>query len=409
MSAKESGVYPTIDTTGILPSVGIRGGTIGLIGHADLNATGEASYTEFTTSVTGSIITLTSSSFPSWVATNIDLATSTWSDGEAGTPTGSYDPINNAMKALELIFLGNGNAVVKLCILDSGGSPTAESTTDLGLTEALVELLKHDDVSWIHCAGKVPIASVQSHVATASSNTYAAERIYVAGLDFFHVYSTAMALSIPSAYTNLQTDNGRTIVFCTKAEYYYQNDDSSTTLRYIGGNELSAYYLGLLTGLYDYEPILRKNFPFKQVDITTSNSEFIMPVSDREDFVDAYINYVRRQNSIDFFEIGRTFCGSGSAYTRITTRRIMDITVKTVRANLFPYLGKPINNVIITSADAKCGVILSRLANTGYLGSTYDTSVYTTTQDAIDGIIHVNLTVSPSSYIGFIYATVSAV
>jgi len=414
MSANESGVYTTVDTSGILPTIGISGGTIGLIGHVDLNATGIAAYTEFTTGVTGSTILIGNHNFADWVGTNVDLETSAWSDGESTTPTGSYDSVNNAIRALELIFLGNANAVVRLCILDSGGSPTAESTADDGLAEALNELLKFDDVTWIHVAGKVPLSSVQSHVATASSNTYGAERVYVAGLDFMHVYDDTMALTIGSTYTNLQTTNGRTVVFCTKANYVFNNataaNKATQTVRHCGGNILSAYLLGMLSGTYEYEAILRRGFAgFTQTNITSDWSEFVIPLADREDFASESIIYIRRQNNRDFFEIGRAFTGGGSAYDKITTRRIMDTVIKSVRTNLYPFLGRPINNTILSSAETIIDTVLSRLAGSGYIDKEYDKTVYTTTQDAIDGIIRCNVTVSPSTYIQFIYVTISAV
>jgi len=189
----------------------------------------------------GKILTITNNSFGTFKNTYVDIDTVTWADAEADTTdvdsgTASYDYSNSLLRALELIFLGNGNAIVRVAILDEDADSDAETKPDVGITSALNEFLKYDNVSFINVAGKIPLSTIQTHVALASGDTYMSERVYVAGFDMANIYTTDESIDIPDGLTDMATvnANGRTIVFAINSNYTFSNVGDSTEMVTLG-------------------------------------------------------------------------------------------------------------------------------------------------------------------------------
>jgi len=368
----------------------------------------------WTSSRKGKILTLTSNNFGTFVNTYVDTSTVTWADATASTDVNnsaaSYDYSNSIIRALELIFLANGNAVVRAAILDADDDSDAETKPDVGITLALNEFLKYDGISFVNVAGKIPLSTVQTHVSVASGDTYMSERVYVAGLDFANVYQTDGSISFPTTISDMATvnDDGRTIVFACNSKYTFNNVGDSTE-RTIGGNWLAHYFTGFLSSLPSNVPILRQGYQFSTICDWNGNSGFIMSQTDRQFLANYFVNYIREQNGVKFYEIGRTYSSESSPYLKITTRRIIDEIVKDVRLNLQSYLGKAINNFVMDTAETKINTVLQRKVRSGKISDGYTVKVYTTQTDAIDGKIFCDLRISPATYIAFIDLTISPV
>jgi len=363
----------------------------------------------------GKILTITNNSFGTFKNTYVDIDTVTWADAEADTTdvdsgTASYDYSNSLLRALELIFLGNGNAIVRVAILDEDADSDAETKPDVGITSALNEFLKYDNVSFINVAGKIPLSTIQTHVALASGDTYMSERVYVAGFDMANIYTTDESIDIPDGLTDMATvnANGRTIVFAINSNYTFSNVGDSTE-RTIGGNWLAHYFTGFFSSLPSNVPILRQGYQFSTVCDWDGNSGYMMSEPDRKFLANAFVNYIREQNGIKFYEIGRTFSNESTPYLKVTTRRIIDEVIKNVRLNLQSYLGRPINNFVMDTAETKIDTILKRLVRKGRISDAYTVSVYTTPSDAIDGKIFCDLRIEPATYISYIDLTISPV
>jgi len=360
----------------------------------------------------GRILTITNNNFPLFVSTYCNISAVTWADQVADATdvdngTASYDTSNSLIRALELIFYANGNAVVRVAVLDADDDSDAESTPDTGINLALTELLKYDGISFINVAGKIPLATIQSHVALASSDTYMTERIYVAGLDLANVFLTDGTVDIPDGLSDMATvnENGRTIVFTGNTLYTFKNTGDITE-RNIGGNWLAHYVTGFLSSLPSNVPVLRRGWQFSTLTDWDGNTGFLMSPPTRKTLASAFINYIRIQNEIKFYEIGRTFSSDTCPFMKITTRRIIDEVAKNIRLNLQSYLGRPITQFVLDSAEAKITTILQRFSKRGKISDEFEVTVSTTPEDAIDGRIACTVRISPANYIAYIDLTI---
>lgn len=360
----------------------------------------------------GKILTITNNSFPLFVSTYCDTSAVTWADqvadaSDVDNGTASYDQSNSLIRALELIFYANGNAIVRVAVLDTDADSDAETKPDTGINLALTELLKYDGISFINVAGKIPLATVQSHVALASSDTYMTERIYVAGLDLANLFLTDGTVDIPDGLSDMATvnENGRTIVFTGNTLYTFQNTGDITE-RNIGGNWLAHYVTGFLSSLPSNVPVLRRGWQFSALTDWDGNTGFLMSPPTRKTLASAFINYIRIQNEIKFYEIGRTFSSDTCPFMKITTRRIIDEVAKNIRLNLQAYLGRPITQFVLDSSEAKITTILQRFSKRGKISDDFEVTVSTTPEDAIDGRIACTVRISPANYIAYIDLTI---
>ena len=363
----------------------------------------------------GKILTITNNSFGTFVSTYVDIDAVTWADAvphatDVDSGTASYDYSNSLIRALELIFSANGNAVVRVAVLDADADSDAETKPDVGIGLALNEFLKYDNVSFINVAGKIPLSTIQTHVALASGDTYMSERVYVAGFDMANIYTTDGVIDIPDGLTDMATvnANGRTITLAINSKYTFSNVGDSTE-RTIGGNWLAHYFTGFLSSLPSNVPILRQGYQFSTLCDWDGNTGYIMSEPDRTFLANQFVNYIREQNGVKFYEIGRTFSNESTAYLKVTTRRIIDEIVRNVRLNLQSYLGRPINNFVMDTAETKIDTVLKRLVRKGKISNAYTVSVYTTPSDAIDGKIFCDLRITPATYISYIDLTISPV
>ena len=357
----------------------------------------------WTTTQIGKIWTLTGVDYLDQFNYLLDLTETNFIDSDISNNKASYETKNSFVRAVQLIFAGNPNAIIRGLIIKDI-TTDAESTIS-GLTTALDALLSNDGIYYINVAGKIPLKDVQTHITKASGDTYMAERIYIAGYDLTNVIDSSYTYSSPS-YTDgaLKDDDGRTVVFAGNTLYTFGlfNEQDAKN---IGGNWIAHYLTGLLSTLEPSQTITRKIFRLGKT-VNFNGEEYFLSAPLRQSLANDFMNYVRRQNGLDFFEIGRTYSSDSSSYQRISTRRIIDAVVKDARANLMKYFGKLINNTLLNSAKRGVTTVLSDHVRRKNIANDFSVNVYTTPEDRVNGKIYANISLRPLTYVSYIYLTV---
>jgi|GEM_PF-5949089 len=370
------------------------------------SANGEPHSFVWTPNKAGKIWTITASNLVTEINRYIDLSVTDFVDNDVTNSKASYEKKNSLVRALELIFAGNPNAVVRCLVVQDDTTDAETSITNLSIY--LDKLLSNDSIGYINVAGKIPLKSAQTHVAKASSDEYMAERLYVAGYDLANILDNTYSYSSPN-FTDGATydEEGRTIVFAGNTLFKF-NLLGETSYKVIGGNWIAHYLTGLLSSLNPHETITRKVFGLgKTVDF--NGNEYILDKSIRDSLANDLINYVRRQHGVNFFEIGRTYSSETSPYLRITTRRIIDEVIRNSRLVLSGYFSEIIDNNMLSAARSNLISMLSDMATRKIIGNDFDVKVYTTPEARLNGIIYANLTVRPSTYVSYIYLTIKPV
>lgn len=406
------GTYTTF-VSNVRSNANARYGAIGVIGHHASGKKGSSTLTQangaydhFAAGANGEIYTF--DNFAQVInklgnvgtADNFTIGTS--SSGGAGIS--GYDPKHNLLRSLELIYLANPNARTHVAILTGDGTSAAAANSDDGVTEALAELIKYDDISYIVGAGMDPNTTLRSHAIAASNETNKAERVYVAGASFNQILSGSTYTLDTSEYDALTEENGRVIMSAGNFMYNFQCDPAEAEQE-IGGNFYAAYIAGLLSSLPEAESALRKSPGLQQkyADGTLANAkEFRWSIADLNNLVGSGVFVVRNTNGRNQFSRALTFSSSSSDFRRITKRRIVDRVAKEIRATADSFIGRANTSASRLGMQSSLSSKLSSLASIGMIGADSRASVFVQGTDVADGVVRVSVVFRPSTEIEFV-------
>jgi len=420
MVEKLSGVYSTIDIGGFTPDQAVSRGAIGVVGHM-LSGVAVSGSDKFSSeNAYGEIYTFTSIIEAKAVLGDVNTISSgsTWFNGGFGSSgVAGYDAESNLIRALELIYLGNARAKTHVAVLS--GSGTDAKTVPNGTAEALAELMKREDIEFIHGAGLEFNATYLSHATSSDDDANQAERVYVGGVSLNDAYSGSTDVNKQdtfdvSAYTSLTEDTGRGVCLIGNSTHRFQTGYLSGSVleatKEIGANWLSAYFVGYLSSLPEHISPLNKGIggflPFY------NGKNKIWSSTELETHYDnsmVSIRYSASNSPAYYFEKAMTFTPKTSAWGRITRRRIIDRVLKDVRVVLRAEIGKPNVATRRRSINDRVRRKLMELLNAGMLQGGVSSIVYVQTGDSANGIVRANVLVTPVGEIEEVRLTVGVV
>ena len=405
------GTYTTF-VSNVRSNANARYGAIGVVGHMDRGVKQASDGTD-TTLVdgtnwavfdTGSLGTIyTFDNFGQVANLFGSIKEARYVDGTNPTAAlgiSGYDAHTNLIRSLELIYLANPNARTHVAVLTGSGSTAAGAASEEGVSEALGELLKYDDISYIVGAGMDYNNTFLTHAKTASNETNKAERIYVGGVGLNEILSgTNNTLDITD-YTSLQDDSGRGVFVAGNVNYKFQSAGRlNEGEKEIGGNFLASYVAGMLSAIPEQESLLRKSTGFKQI---FSGSEFRFNNTQLTSLVDDNMLVMRNANNRNSFSRALTFSTSSGNYQRITKRRIVDRVSKEIRATTDGFVGQPNNEVSRLGMTSSLRTKLNSLAAQGLIDATANARVFVEAGDVDAGTVRVAVTFRPATEIEFV-------
>jgi len=425
MVEKLSGVYTTVDTLGFVPDVARAREAILVVGHQYTYASGGlvSADTYFSTSnPNGSLLTFSNiieakTELGLINGVDIESGTSTWQSGTFGDSAGGvagYDQIYNMIRALELVYKANPSAKVYAALL-SGSLASPLSKPD-GTDEALAESLKYKDIGFVVSAGLEFNSDYVTHCVSAASNVNQAERVYVGGISMNNAYSgssdsQALATFDVSNFVAMQEGVGRSIAFLGNATHTFStgwtSGTSSEGVVEVGGNTLAAYVAGLLSRFSEKTSLLGKG-------VGT-----LLPVYKGRAFkwsiAQLEANYDNSMLSIRFdptanipyhFEKAMTFTPKASAWGKITRRRIIDRVTRDVRKTSKAEIGEDNTSSRRSSATDRILRLLRGLVGEGLIKNKVSADVFVLTGDEANGIVRVNVVVTPVTEIEEVQLTI---
>ena len=406
MVEKLSGIYSTV-LSSFVPDIPVNKGAILVVGHAYSGASGlyasGATYTDadkWSATNNGRIYTWTSmaeaqSTLGYLTASGAGaLTTGTFGSG-AVSP---YDPYNNMLHSLELIYTANPGAKVYGMILS--GSGTNAKATPAGLTVALAASMVQKDIAFIDDCGLEFNSNVLTHCITASNKYNKAERIYIGGLSLNEAYSGSTNTSLDntydvSAYTNLREDNGRSVCFIGNVNHKFYIEGTNATTREIGGNLYKSYIAGLLSKMGEGESLLN-TYP-GYVPKYNGKTKY-WTTTELETHYDNSMLSIRYDPSSTptlYFEKAMAFAPNTATFTLITRRRIIDAVSKRIRSALRFIVRKPNIPKLRDAGKLAMLRVLSSMYKEGLIANTFDASMTVEDGDAANGIIRAYVKVRP--------------
>lgn len=424
MAEKLSGVYSTTDIGGFSPDQAISRGAIGVIGH-QLSGTAVSGSDKFSSANSfGTIFTFTSlvEAKVTLGDANTIASGSNWYNGQfgSGTSGGGYagwDTKCNLIRALELIYAGNARAKCHVAVLSGSGQDA--KTASNGTTEALAELDKKDDISFLYGAGLEFSSTYQTNALGSDDDSVQAEKIYVGGVSLNEAYSGSTDLNKVNAfdvstYSALQEDTGRSICVIGNANFQFGTGFRSgsvvETTKEIGANWLAAYYVGYLSTLPEHISTLNKGIGgFLPVYNGKPKIWSSTELETNYDNSMVSIRFSASNSPAYYFEKAMTLTPKSSAWGRITRRRIIDRVLKDVRVILRAEIGRPNIASRRRSINDRVRRKLKELLDAGLLQSTVTSTVYIQAGDSANGILRANVSVTPVGEIEEVRLTVGVV
>jgi len=423
MVEKLSGVYTTSDIGGFTPDQAVSRGAIGVVGHM-ISGTAVSGSDKFSSANSyGTVYTFTSIVEAKAILGDsrvADSTESTWVNGtygEANSGVAGYDGDSNLIRALELIYLGNSRAKCYVAVLSGAGVDAL--TTPAGSAEALAELMKRDDIEFIHGAGLEFNSTFQSHALASDDDANQAERIYVGGVSLNEAYSGSTdensqdAFDV-SGFVALTEDTGRSVCFIGNANHQFQtgwaSGSSIEPTKEIGGNWISAYFVGYLSSLAENISPLNKGIGgFLPVYNGKPRIASSTELEINYDNSMISIRYSASNSPAYYFEKAMTFTPKSSAWGRITRRRIIDRVIKDVRVILRAEIGRPNIGSRRRSINDRVRRKLLELLDAGLLEGTVSSTVFVQEGDSANGVLRSNVNVTPVGEIEEVRLTVGVI
>ncbi len=336
-----------------------------------------------------------------------------WTSGtynNDGADISSYDPKYNLIRQLELIYQGNPSAKTKVAVLTGSGT---NSSSDAGISNALNDLLKYEEIGYIVGSGMDLNSTLQTHVSTASNDTNKSERIYVGGTSIQKVFASgSMAIDLNASAGNsvdwsaLKDDSGRTVFFVANAKYKFLSDHPTADVNgyEVGGNFLAGYVAGLLSSITENTSLIRMPFKFQHV---YNGNLYRWTPSDQETLINNNVLHVRSAGGATSFSRALTYGTASTKYKRITTRRIIDRVMKEVRSVTDTYVGMVNNDQVRSRMRTSIESALYDLVQIGLVNDDYNVEVFVQNDDVANGIVRVSVIFKPVFELEFINVTLT--
>jgi len=420
MVEKLSGVYSTTDIGGFTPDIAVSRGAIGVVGHMTSGVAVSGSDKFSSANTFGTIYTFTNIVEAKSVLGDANTITSgsTWYNGSFGSgAVAGYDANCNLIRALELIYLGNAGAKCYVAVLSGSGQDA--KTVPNGTAEALAELMKKEDIAFIHGAGLEFNSTYQSHALASDDDANQAERMYIGGVSLNEAYSGSTDINKQnvfdvSVYSSLQEDTGRSICVIGNAFHQFQTGYLSGSVleatKEIGANWMSAYFTGYLSTLPEHISPLNKGIggflpKYNGKDKIWSSTELELHYDNSM----VSIRYSASNSPAYYFEKAMTLAPKISAWGRITRRRIVDRVLKDVRVVLRAEIGKTNVPTRRRAINDRVRRKMVELLDAGMLTGAVGSNVFVQTGDSANGILRANVTFTPVGEIEEVRLTVGVV
>lgn len=334
-----------------------------------------------------------------------------WNSGtfvEDGTDTSGYDPKYNLLRSLELIYLANPTVKTFVTVIDGSGTSASAGSSSAGVSSALGELLKQDEISFVVGAGMDFNSTFQSHATSASSVTNQAERIYVGGTALQEVMASGSRTPDLDAssdndndWSALLDDSGRSIFTVENILYKFQSDhpDAPANGYEVGGNFYASYLAGYLSSLPESRSLLRLGTGFAQ---KYNSNNFRWSKSDQTTLVNGSVVHFKTSGGRTTFSRALTYSSSSSAFRRITTRRITDRVIKELRATSETFVGRENTEITRIGMKSSLDTKLDALTRFGLIQPGSYSTVWVEGTDVADGVVRVSSLVKPVTEIEFV-------
>jgi len=247
------------------------------------------------------------------------------------------------------------------------------------------------------------IAVGQAHVGNASKENY--EQMYICGCDNYASQDTMVTNILTVSDLNLADERVIKVAPGIKQGNPYKGQGTYTDWLmsevydddyiYPSGGYAAALVAGVICQNIPDESPLKKSVPGivgLEFDITRSNQKqlirdgFLVLVND--------VGYVI-QRAI-------TTAAEGEAFYQIATRMAVDDIKRAIRAAGRPFIGKKINNRIMSILKRNLDSVLKGYARREIISSSYELSVTSTREQQIAGVVAVTMRIMPIFYIEFI-------
>jgi hypothetical protein len=225
-------------------------------------------------------------------------------------------------------------------------------------------------------------AKLDQHCQTASTDSIKHDRIGVIGC------KTSATLDDLRGH-NLDSDR---IIFVAPG---IKNTDDSTKKVTLSGAYIAAAVAGMIAGLPAHVSPTNKPLSVDDVENHYSSAEL-------EQLLEARVFTIEKRNG--FRVLKGITTTTGSAFSQITTRRIVDYAKFGVRSAADPFIGLLNNERVRTALRASINSFLAQMVKDEMLIG-YDLAVSATRDEQIRGIAAVTMTLQPVFSIDFIKVT----
>lgn len=344
-----------------------------------------------TSTITGSVVDL--------VSISLDGIVETWRNVPAAVtefvqvlnnqhPSYNYN-VNSSTGGASNLFtfaVGGASGNVAANATASAGTPAGANGPNANATDYTAGLtaLVNQDVHIVVLAGQSDtafVSSLISHVETSSNDANRRERIGVTGSAF---NATASGLTVPAQ------DEGR-LVFVTPG--LRVTDPISGRVVALSGGYAAAAVAGLISALDPHASPTNKTINavglernFNATDLQQLLLNHALPLEERR----GALRVVRGLTT-----------STNTAWSQITTRRIVDFAKFGVRAAADPFIGKLNNERVRAALKGSINSFLADMVDREMLIS-YELDVSATRDQQIRGIAQVTMVVRPTFSIDFI-------
>ena len=349
--------YVTVRDEGLISVGGVSTGNVGVVGTA----------ADSTTDTVHLVTSLTDAR---------DLLGSTSGQASSG----------NLFKTLEILFANGAGTVYVVVVADE--SPESY--------RAGLELLANETVNIVLLAGQDAtnaemVDVLKGHLAATESINR--ERIGVMGCN-----GSVSVNDILNAKGNLVHDGGR-VIYVAPGITLSRRDPATglTTPEQLSGAYTAAAVTGLISSLPVQASPTNKTLNLTSLAVKFNHGQL-------EKLVEANVLTVEQREGLRVVKGITT--STNTAWSQITTRRIVDYAIFGVRAACNPYIGKLNNDRVRSAMKATIDGFLTRMVESEALIS-YELSVSATRAQEIAGQAIVTLTIRPTFSIDYVLVTMS--
>lgn len=353
------GVYVTVKDEGLITAGAVSVGNIGIVG----------------TAVKGELNNIS-------ILTGYTEAFALFGD-ESGTASSSVTP--TLLKSIELLFNNGASKVYAVRVADN----TADAY------KAGLALLEKEIVNIVLLAGQ-DVGSSEM-VTALNGHINATERIKRERIGIIGCNGSTDVDDIVGAKDPVINDKGRIVYVGPGLKIKRRDPVSNTeTVETLSGAYTAAAFAGKLASL----PV-QTSPTNKVLNISALAEEFNS--GELEKLVQNKILAVEKREG---FRVVKGITTSGnSAWSQITTRRIVDKAIYGVRSACNPYIGKLNNDRVRSAMKATIDGFLTRMVEEEAL-TTYELSVTATRPQEIAGQCMVTMTIQPTFSIDYVVVTI---